>query len=269
MVTVIAVANQKGGVGKTTSAVNLSAESALSGVPTLLMDLDPQGSASSGLRVEGLNESDLYDVFLGQASLSDLVTPTEISGLSCVGASKDLVSLEIEIGKVAGKETLIRDELSKLGEDFAFAFLDCPPSSGLLTLNALAAADFVIVPLQAEYYALEGISSLMETVQFVQHTINPMLRLLGVFMTMVDARTNLSAQVESEARDFFGSVMFDTKIPRSVRLSESPSHGKPISLYDPSSAGAKAYRVLSMEIAERIVAEGETPQKREMVVGES
>jgi chromosome partitioning protein len=247
----IAVANQKGGVGKTTTAVNLATELALTGNRVVLLDLDPQGSATSGLRIDStvLNK-DLYDVFIEKANLSEILISTPIDKLEIIASARDLVSIEMELVEKAERELILNKELAKLNR--SFVVIDCPPSSGLLTLNALGAADFLLVPLQAEYYALEGISSLMETVDFVRQTFNPSLKLLGVLMTMFDARTNLSAQVESEARNFFQKYMFDTKIPRSVKLSESPSHGKPIALYDSNSAGAKAYKVFTIELMEKI-----------------
>lgn len=249
----IAVANQKGGVGKTTSAVSLAAELSLAGHPTLLVDLDPQGSASSGVGVGPLPEgSDLYDTFFGRVPLSELVQDTDVENLKVVPASRDLVSLELELGGVEGREGVLKRELAAFGGEYEYIVFDCPPSSGLLTLNALGACRYVLVPLQAEYYALEGISSLMDTLSFVRRTFNPQLELLGVFMTMVDARTNLAAQVEDEARSFFGARMFDTKIPRSVKVSEAPSHGKPICVYEQNSAGARAYKVLSIEVQERL-----------------
>jgi chromosome partitioning protein len=261
MLTSISIANQKGGVGKTTSAVSLAAEFALAGTPTVLVDLDPQGSATSGLGVEPLPEGrDLYDFFFDRIPLSDLVCPTVIEGLGVIPASRDLVSLELEMGGCEGREAIVRKQLSTLTGLCKYVIFDCPPSSGLLTLNALGASKYVLVPLQAEYYALEGVSSLMDTLSFVRRTFNPDLELLGVFVTMFDARTNLSAQVEDEARQYFGKRMFDTRIPRSVKLSEAPSHSKPICMYDPNSAGSRAYRVLSMEIEERLEGKGELPR---------
>lgn len=250
---VIAIANQKGGVGKTTSTVSLAAELAKSGRQVLVVDFDPQGSATSGLGVSLLEEGrDLFDVFFSRVSLNDIVQETKIPNLKVAPASKDLVGLEIEIGKKAGRELILKSELSLLQSKFDFVLIDCPPSSGLLTLNALGAAHFVLIPLQAEYYALEGLSALMNTLQFVQQTFNPNLVVLGVFLTMYDSRTNLSIQVENEARNFFGELMFQSRIPRNVKLSEAPSHGIPIGIYDPLSAGAKSYRELSGEVVDRV-----------------
>lgn len=250
---VIAIANQKGGVGKTTSSVSLSAQLALLGFSVLLLDFDPQCSATSGCgvdrRVEG---EDLYDMFLGRLPLQALVSPTAIDSLKVVPGSPDLVSLELEIGKMPGRELILKSALAEVGKGFDVVVIDCPPSSGLLTLNALGAANSVLIPLQAEYYSLEGLSALMNTIQFVQQTFNPTLEVLGVFLSMFDGRTNLSIQVFDEAQRYFGDKMFKTRIPRNVRLSECPSHGQPICVYDAQSAGAKAYLALSAEVIERL-----------------
>jgi chromosome partitioning protein len=249
---VISISNQKGGVGKTTSAVNISTELALAGRKVLLVDFDPQGSATSGLGItvpEG--GQDLYDMFFGKIPLSKIIVPSSIQGLAVAPASSDLVGLEIELGKAPGRELILKSELSLLRTTFDYVIIDCPPSSGLLTLNALGAADKILIPLQAEYYALEGLSALMRTIEFVRQTFNPGLEIVGVFMTMFDGRTNLSIQVEREAREYFKHLFLETKIPRNIKLSESPSHGLPIALYDAQSAGAKAYKALSMEIDAR------------------
>ena len=250
---VIAVANQKGGVGKTTSSVSIGAQLSLFGFKILLIDLDPQASASSGLGVAQLPEGkDLYDMFFGRVPLSDVVQKSVVEGLDVVPASRDLIGLETELGKAAGRELILRSQINLLHKSYDAVIIDCPPSSGLLTLNALGAAEWILVPLQAEYYALEGISQLMNTVSFVTQTFNPPLSVLGVFLTMFDGRTNLSLDVEREAKSFFSDKMFETRIPRNVRISEAPSHGLPIGMYDPISAGAKAYRELSAEIMMRL-----------------
>ena len=249
---VIDIANQNGGVGKTTSAVSLSADLAMQGKRVLLIDFDPQGSASSGLGVESPEEGqDLFDMFFRTVPLSKIIKRSSIDNLWVGPSSKDLVGIEIELGKAPGRELILKSELSLLRSSYDYVFIDCPPSSGLLTLNALGSADSILIPLQAEYYALEGLSALMQTVEFVKQTFNPGLLLLGVFVTMFDPRTNLSIQVESEAKRHFGDKMFRTRVPRNIRLSEAPSHGMPICLYDPSSAGAKAYHELALEINER------------------
>ncbi|MCB0310801.1 MAG: ParA family protein [Bdellovibrionales bacterium] len=252
MTNVIALANQKGGVGKTTSAVSISAELALMGRKVLLVDFDPQGSASSGLGVD-LNEegSDLYDMFFKRVALSKIIKPSMISGLAVAPSSRDLVGIEIELGKEPGRELILKTELALIKRSYDYVIIDCPPSSGLLTLNALGAADYVSIPLQAEYYALEGLSALMDTIEFVRQTFNSRLELLGIFITMFDSRTRLSTQVDSEVRGHFGEKVFSITIPRNIKLSECPSHGQPICLYDPSSAGAIAYHCLTEELDKR------------------
>ncbi|MBN8548540.1 MAG: ParA family protein [Deltaproteobacteria bacterium] len=256
---VIAIANQKGGVGKTTSSISLASELARMNKRVLLVDFDPQGSATSGLGVELQEEgNDLFDVFFGRTSLGKILKQSQINGLQVAPASKDLVGLEIELGRTAGRELILKTELNLLRVNYDYVIIDCPPSSGLLTLNALGAADSILIPLQAEYYALEGLSALMKTVEFVQHTFNPDLRVLGVFMTMFDIRTNLSNQVEAEARKYFNDLMFQSRIPRNIKLSECPSHGVPICIYDPNSAGAIAYKNLAQEVDARCVGQSNT-----------
>ncbi len=256
MTQVIAVSNQKGGVGKTTSSVSLAAELSLLGRKVLLIDFDPQGNTTSGLGVERPDEGeDLYDVFFGRIPLSSIVqsTPhTELRTLKIAASTKDLIGIEVELGKTPGRELILKTQLKLLKGSFDYVIIDCPPSLGLLTLNALGAADSVLIPLQSEYYALEGVSALIETINFVRQTFNENLHILGVFLTMYDSRTKLSVQVEDEARKFFVDTMFDTVIPRSIRLSEAPSHGRPIALYDPTSPGGQAYARLALELDERV-----------------
>ncbi len=253
MGSIIAIANQKGGVGKTTSAVSLAAELALKGERVLLVDLDPQGNATSGLGVEFHEEGqDTFDMFFGSLPAQKLICRTEIENLDLIPSSRDLVGLEIELGKKAGRELILQSELSGVKNRYDLIFVDCPPSSGLLSLNALGAAQHLVVPIQAEYYALEGLSALMDTIRFVQQTFNPGLSLLGVFLTMYDSRTNLSSQVKDEVGSYFGEALFESVIPRNIRISEAPSHGLPISLYSPESAGRKAYLALAEELLARL-----------------
>lgn len=251
----IAVANQKGGVGKTTSSVSIAAELALNGKRTLLIDFDPQGSATSGVGLDLPEEGeDLFDFFFGKVSLSKIITPTQIQNLDVAPASRDLVGVEIEVGKAPGRELILKSGLKEVSSRYDYIVIDCPPSSGLLTLNALGAVNKVLIPLQAEYYALEGITALMKTIEFVQQTFNPSLEILGVFITMFDSRTNLSTQVVEEAKNFFKEKLFRSVVPRSVKLAESPSHGKPIALYDRGSTGGRAYMELALEIIEKFEA---------------
>lgn len=252
MTEIIAIANQKGGVGKTTSTVNLGADLAILGYKVLVIDFDPQGSATSGLGIElEENAKDLFDMFFQEANISSIIKKTTIPNLTIAPASADLVSIEIELGKTPGRELILKTELDSVKNRYDYILIDCPPSSGLLTLNALGAASKVLIPLQSEYYALEGLSALIKTINFVQGTYNTKLEILGVFLTMYDARTNLSAQVWEEAKNHFQDRLLETRIPRNIKLSEAPSHGEPIAIYAPESSGAEAYRNLAKEVSGR------------------
>lgn len=261
MTKVFALCNQKGGVGKTTTGINLAASLALAGVRTLLIDLDPQGNSTSGL---GVSKTDLsktvYDILIGRAQLSETLTSTGIDLLTLIPANSQLAGAQIELVDALGREFILRQAIKELigsseGENaalrFEFIFIDCPPSLGILTLNALAAADKILIPMQCEYYALEGLGQLLETYKLVKERLNPALDIGGVVLTMADFRTNLTAEVIREVKNYFGEKVFSAIIPRSVKLSEAPSFGKPAVLYDPAGRGSQLYQELAQEFLKR------------------
>jgi len=249
---VVALANQKGGVGKSTTAINLAASLAFQEQRVLLIDLDPQGNASSGLGIEkGSIDVSIYDVLLKEADMADAVEPTSVRNLFVVPATIDLAGAEIELVSMFSRETRLKSAIADTGSDFDVVLIDCPPSLGLLTVNALSAAQDVLIPIQCEYYALEGLSQLLQNVDLVTSNLNPELKVGGVVLTMYDARTNLSKDVATQVREYFGDTVFRTVVPRSVRLSEAPSYGEPIEAFDPMSRGAIAYRHLGREFIER------------------
>lgn len=262
MARIIAIANQKGGVGKTTTAINLGACLAVAERRTLVIDIDPQANATSGLGIarERVQRS-IYEVLVEGAPAREAVLPeVHFPYLDVLPATRDLVGVEVELVDRGGRETLLRDALEPIRDEYEFILIDAPPSLGLLTLNTLAAADTVLIPIQCEFYALEGLSQLLNTVRIVQRNLNPALQIEGVLLTMYDGRLNLSRQVAEEAKEYFGSKVYRTAIPRNVRIAEAPSFGEPIVMYDILSVGSKSYLALAQEVISRSSAELSRPE---------
>jgi chromosome partitioning protein len=245
---IISIVNQKGGVAKTTTAINLSAAVGLRGYRTLLVDLDPQGNSTSGLGIDRREVKNcIYDLLINDAPFEVVVMPSEYRNLDLIPATIQLAGAEVELVSAISRESKLRRSLRPQSPYYDFIFIDCPPSLGLLTINALTASDSMLIPLQCEYYALEGVTQLLSTYELIQESLNPSLQIEGVLLTMYDARTNLSAQVAEEARGFFGKKVYDTVISRSVKLSEAPSHGTPGIFYDNKARGAEEYQALAEE----------------------
>jgi chromosome partitioning protein len=253
---IISISNQKGGVGKTTTAVNLSACIANLGIKTLLIDADPQANATTGIGMDASSDSSIYEVLVTDRAAKDVIKPTQIENLSMITSSINLVAAELELVNLENREGMLKTKLVELaspysGYKFDFIFIDCPPSLGLITINSLNAADTVIIPVQCEYYALEGLSALLNTIKMVKNSFNPELSIEGYLLTMFDSRLKLANQVEAELRKYFGDKVFNTKIARNVKIGEAPSYGKPITEYDPLSSGARNYIELAEEFAAR------------------
>jgi chromosome partitioning protein len=259
--TVFAIANQKGGVGKTTTAINLAASLAANDFGVLVIDSDPQGNATTGLGIrKGPERPSTYDVLLGEASPAEAIVATELEGLSLIPADKNLVGANLELVDIPNREFRLRERIAEIRDNYRFILIDCPPALDLLTLNALIAADAVLVPIQCEFFALEGISELMDTIDRIRDAFQHSLRVEGILLTMFDDRTNLTRQVAADLKEFFRDQMFNTVIPRSIRLAEAPSFGKPILTYDPRSRGAESYIQLAKEILDHEQKRTSAPQ---------
>lgn len=252
MTKIIAIANQKGGVGKTTTAINLSTCVAERGKKVLLIDIDPQGNATSGVGIaKSPDDKTIYDVLVNDIKIVDIIKPTAVKNLHICPSSINLAGAEVELVSLMSRETRLKKAIDNMEQKYDYIFMDCPPSLGLITLNAFTAATSVLVPIQCEYYALEGLGQLVNTIKLVQKNLNEDLEIEGVIMTMYDSRTKLSNQVSEEVKKYFGDKVFNTVIPRNIRLSEAPSHGLPITMYDPLSKGARTYKKLAKELIQK------------------
>ncbi len=253
MTEIISLANQKGGVGKTTTAVNLSAALAEFGKKVLLVDCDPQANTTTSLGIDKPSlENSMYDAMIGKADINEIILPTEQPNLKILPANVDLIGFEVEMIAAEGRERILRNLLKKIKNDFEFIIIDCPPSLSLLTLNALCASTSIVVPLQSEFFALEGLSQLLDTIKRIKSSVNSTLKIKGILFTMYDSRTNLSKNVVEEAEKYFKEMVFKTKIPRNIKLGEAPSYGMPIIFYDKSSIGSKSYLSFARELLKRI-----------------
>ncbi len=254
---IICIANQKGGVGKTTTAVNLAASLAATERPTLLVDIDPQGNASSGVGIDkGALRRSVYDLIINDGDPQEMIVDTGQPFLHVIPANSDLTGAELELATMTGREQKLKYKLASLAEQYRYIILDCPPSLNLLTINAMTAADSVLIPLQCEFYAMEGLSQILQTIRLIQKNLNPLLKIEGILLTMFDARSNLAKEVATEIRGHFAGQVFETVIPRNIRLAEAPSHGKPVIYYDITSRGAVSYLQLAREIIQREKVDG-------------